>query len=455
MSELVEKLSGMLLSPVGLIGVPLIILCLVLGSSSDLGRLRLLGLAMFLSSLGRFENEWEVGLPLIFGLEQLRAVGRYVAFGLVGMLCVQGFLKRQHIPHIPKTVFLWLLVQLVISAKYLMAGSQVDALLQVPLAVGSTLAVLYALSADPVRNTAMLRQLLLVAGGLFIAANTTQWLINPAALFISKGLFVGTTGNPQHAAVYLAIVTIGSAYFFISEPQGPTRGAFATLCAFSLLGLLLSGSRTGMGMVVVGGCVLMHLSGQRLRFTVGVASLALVAGLAVHYFSGQDATNDFEAWNKIHSQENTRAGVFRYQVATFREYPLAGKPFRLGMRCRFGESSWLGAAAHAGLLGLVPMILAVGTVGWQWLRIRQSRRAFRATWAMPFAIAGLLMLLAGSFLEAYLLGVVTFPVFWTIALLATIDSCYRQVQGHVSASKLNRVVPNDNVGSAFTQWECR
>lgn len=180
-------------------------------------------------------------------------------------------------------------------------------------------------------------------------------------------------------------------------------------------------------MVVVGVCVLMLASGKKLRFTFGMGSLALVAALTLQHFFGQAKTFNLNSMQKLQSHENTREQVFRAQFASFCEYPVMGRPFQPGTRCRFGESSWLGAAGHTGLCGLVPMVMAACGVLFQWLRIRRANRSFRNEWLMPFVVAGVLMLLTGSFLEAYLLGVVTFPIFWTLAFLVTMDHCYRRL----------------------------
>lgn len=112
----------------------------------------------------------------------------------------------------------------------------------------------------------------------------------------------------------------------------------------------------------------------------------------------------------ITSLENTRSQVWEIQVQAIVKHPLFGQPLGFGERAGFGENSYLAAGSTLGVSGLL-LALGVGFLIGQTILslIRLERRVgWRPDLALPIAVLSSCLL--GSFFEAFLLGIFTFPL---------------------------------------------
>jgi hypothetical protein len=247
---------------------------------------------------------------------------------------------------------------------------------------------------------------------IFVIVNAYQALFDVYAITFVHGWFLGTTGNPIHAAVLLA-ATIPCFMFLIeSRKQGDWVKAWWMLgLILVMIALFLTASRTGIIMGVVSILFFYrHRAGIVLRLGIFVSVVLAV----ILPFFGQDVpgwgTSYGAATDKFLSGTNTREGVWLALWNHFINNPLFGVPLQ-GERLGYGESSWLAAGATLGLLGFVPLVM----FGLECLKMMLQLNKLSHRKPIYFlqsstVIAGLASLLVGSLSEAFLLGNLTFSL---------------------------------------------
>jgi len=411
-----EQLLKFLTSSYGLIGV---FLCLfILAQANEAHRRQhwfLLTLCGFAASLGEYRDQWIKQAPVLaFPLEQLRDAGRPLAVFLLGLLLFIAFKTPKNWRSVitPKPVIYLTIVQLVILLKSLQFGSIAFAFLSVT--TFGTLVLM--ISQGPSRwlqderNFQLAVWSIAMVGILFAIANLYQASIDVYPITFVHGLFLGTTGNPQHAATLL-VATIPCFLFLLQQPRQSwlIKWFWMAFLGLIVFGLIWTGSRTGTLSAIV--AILLfyrYRGGQFLRW---VLVFAIILVIIVSFMPNDLGLFDLgSSLNKLSSQSNTREDVWEAQWEAFMNYPIFGQPFT-GDRLRYGESSWLAAGAALGLLGFVPLVL----FGLE--SVKMIRKLDRFAIKCPdyylhcsVVIAGLVSLLLGSFTEAYLLANITFSL---------------------------------------------
>lgn len=377
----------------------------------------LFALCVYASSLSEFRDQFVEDAPdLAFPLEQIRALGRPLTAVLVLMLLGIALRTKKGWRHKDMTKPLQLLVciQAVLLLKISLEGSIVFAAASLVL-YGAVITMLVRgpgrwLQED--RDFQWCIQAMVLVGGIFIATALYQASIDLAPMTFVHGLFMGTSGNPQHAGTLLATM-VPCLFFLLFNPDQKLwqRGAWLTLLAAILYALVLTGSRTAVLSVVVATAVFF---GQRLQRLQTLVLVGLVG--AAFVFATTDASFAVSAFDtvipgKLASLENTRAQVWQAQWNSFLTYPLFGSPLS-GARLGYGENSWLAIAASTGIIGLVPAFF----FGYQSFRFMAKLRRLgshntRYRLHCDTITAGISALLVGSVAEAYLLAILAFPLF--------------------------------------------
>lgn len=415
-----EQLLEFLTTPYGLIGLGLSVF--VLSHASEVYRRQhwfLVGLFGFAASLNEFSDRWGREAPaLVFPLQQLRDAGRPLAVLLLFLLLLIAFKTRTgwRSPHLPSPVPYLIIVQLVVFLKNLLSGNFIFAF--VSLIVFA--AIVLMMRQGPTRWLQDRRNLELgfwsiaIVGIIFIVANLYQASINFYAISFFHGLFMGTTGNPQHAAILLTS-TIPCLLFLTQKPdQSRTIKWLWMLClGITAFGLMLTGSRTGVLSATIS--IVLFYRYRLGKFFKLVLGVAILIGISWLFIPNEQVLTDAvksvgSPLDKLGSRVNTRTDVWEAQWRIFMRYPLFGSPVTEG-RFRYGESSWLGAASSLGLLGFIPMVL----FGIEYIKmiLRLDRIAINNPNLYIYCsvvIAGLGSLLVGSLSESYLLGNITFPL---------------------------------------------
>jgi hypothetical protein len=424
-SSFVSQLVNFLVSPLGLMGMAVGLMVLFQARKSQRMAWFLVSLCCFAASLAEFRDQFIVEAPtLVFPLEQLRDLGRPLTIMLLFLLLVLAFWTKpgwRQLPT-PKPLKYLILVQMVIFIKTLTYGS-------IPFAVMAIVvfaAIILMIRLGPCRwlqddeNFDLAVWAIALVSIIFIVVNLYQAWFDVYSITFIHGWFLGTTGNPQHAATLLA-TTIPCFMFLIERGRTWNGVKFFWLVGLvlTMIALFLTGSRTGFVMGIVSILLFYRQQGGALlRFWLVIGTLLAV----VQPFFSQDTTvlgfTTDAALDKYLSGSNSRADVWLALWRAFNDHLIFGAPFE-GDRLGFGESSWLAAGATLGLLGLIPLLL----FGWSCLRMmyqlnQLSHRQPSYRLHSNLVIAGLLALLIGSIFEAFLLGNLTFPLLALLTYLA-------------------------------------
>ncbi|MEA5575041.1 O-antigen ligase domain-containing protein [Anabaena sp. UHCC 0451] len=416
--DFINQLFDFIATPLGLI---LIVggLFILLQANQKRPRLGwfLVALFGFAASLSKFGNEFITEPPpLVFPLQQIRELGRPLTIVLLGLLIVIALKTKNYWRKkiIPKPIVYIVLVQSIIFFKILAYGNLGFAFLSA--ATFGVLVLMVILGPSRWLQNEHNFQLgvwaIAMVGVIFGIANIYQASINLYAITFIHGWFLGTTGNPHHAAVLITATLPCFLFLLFNQKNLWFKGLWAVFSALAIFGLLMTASRTGAIMSVVSILIFFRYRGGNLLRIVLI--FAVIAALLLPSLSPTDVdtsgilSNTWNKWDNLDS--NTRAGVWSGYWGRFLEYPLFGAPFR-GDRLLFGESSWLGVLGSLGLVGAVPMFM------FAWSSIQMIFKLERlSTISQDYylkcsvVMSGLLSLLVGGISEAYLLGNLTFSI---------------------------------------------
>jgi hypothetical protein len=417
--DFVSKLIDFITTPLGLIliGVGLFIILQASQKHPRLGWF-LVALFGFAASLGKFANEFiPEPPPLVFPLQQIRELGRPLTIVLLGLLIVIA-LKTKNIWRkkiIPQPIVYIVLVQSIIFWKILAYGDLGFAFLSAATFGGVVLMVICGPSRwlQNDQNFQLGVWSIAMVGVIFGIANSYQASINLYAIKFANGWFLGTTGNPQQAAI-LITATLPCFLFLLFQSQKNIwlKGLWAGFLGLALLGLLMTASRTGSIMAVVSILIFFRYRGGKFL------QIALIFAVIVALFlpdllpTNADTSGVLSStWGKWDNTDlSTREHIWSGYWQRFQEYPLFGPPLK-GDRLRFGESSWLGVLGSLGLAGTLPMFM------FAWTSLQMIFKLERLSKISPdyylkcsVVMAGLLSLLVGGISEAYLLGNLTFAI---------------------------------------------
>lgn len=372
----------------------------------------------FVASLGKFANEFITEPPsLVFPLQQIRELGRPLTIVLLVLLIIIALKTKNYWREkiIPQPIVYIVLVQSIIFFKMLAYGNLGFAFLSASTFLGLVFMVILGPSRwlQNDQNFKLGVWAIAMVGVIFGIANAYQATKDLYAITFVHGWFLGTTGNPHHAAVLItATLPCFLFLFFQNQKNLWFKGLWGVFSIFAVFGLLMTASRTGAIMSVVSILIFFRYRGG--NFLRIVLILGVIAALLLPSLNPTDVdtsgifSNTLNKWDNLDS--NTRAGVWSGYWGRFLEYPLFGAPFR-GERLLFGESSWLGVLGSLGLVGAVPMLM------FAWTSLQMIFKLDRLSTISPdyylkcsVVMAGLLSLLVGGISEAYLLGNLTFSI---------------------------------------------
>ena len=418
--DFINKLLDFILTPMGLI-ISVGGLYVVLQASQKRPVLSwfLVAIFGFAASLSKFSNEFiKEPPPLVFPLQELREFGRplsiilLLSLGFIALSTKNYWRKKL----LPKPIFYLVLVQISIFLKNLLYGELVFAFLSAITFAGLVLMIIYGPSQwlQDDHNFDLGVWAIAMVGMIFSVANFYQVLINRYAVTFVHGWFLGTTGNPQHAAILISATIPALLFlFFRKETKYPwLKWLWAFLIGLQILGLLMTASRTGVVMAAVAVLIFFrHRASNLLQLALALSVMSVfilpMLGTGDTDSAGiLDAT--YSKWDGGGS--NTREGVFNSYWRSFVDNPLLGSPFA-GDRLQFGESSWLGVLGSLGLVGSLPMFMFAWSSLQMILRLDYLSKSNPEKYLQcSVVMSGLLSLLIGGVSEAYLLGNLTFAI---------------------------------------------
>jgi len=200
------------------------------------------------------------------------------------------------------------------------------------------------------------------------------------------------------------------------------RFALGATAGFLVIFLIWTGSRTGFIMALVG--VGLFFRAKLGRMLAAVMIVGIFSLLAWHIFG-----ESVESADRLLSTQDTRSAVWRALGQEFSENMAIGV---LHEDIDIRENSYLSTAARVGLLGLIPLLLAVALTASAMFKLYRVRPTLgEHAMIADLVIAGLGSLGVGAFAEGFLLGVLThqiFMVFIYLAILAFLLDVARQNQ---------------------------
>lgn len=372
----------------------------------------LLACCGFTASLSSYTADWLKEQPqLAPPLEQIRASGRPIAGALVVILLLLAvFLSQKNTRKalIPTPIVWIFVVQCALFTKNYLMGDLTVALSGLGLFALVVTMILYGpsrwLQTD--RDFRSGAWSIAMVGVIFAIVNTYQYAIDRFPITFTNGYFMGTTGNPQHAAMLLVCVIPCILFLLESTKAANQKAIWFTLLLWIGIVLVMTASRTGALAGVVAISLFYRKRGGKFL------QLAIIAGIVLYLgFSILQNPSEVVSTSVLNKATlDTRSSVWTLQLEKFMQDPLLGEPLK-GSRLQFNESSWFGIAAAAGLLGLVPLLaFGYGTIKMMMRLDRFAKRYPQYYLHASTVIAGLGALLIGSFTEAYLLGLLTFSI---------------------------------------------
>lgn len=394
------------------------------------------------ASFAEYRSEFVSDPPdLVFPLESLRAFGRPISILLLVVLMSfitwfnLGTKRIQDHLGIRKSL---LMIQILVFAKNLYYGNTLEAVL----AFFTFFLVYYLfhagvskwITSDKIYQYGVICFVGVIT--LFNFMGTYQSLFDFYPMIFQQNRYMGMTGNPQHAAVLLASGVPLFMFLLIDQRSMNVRLILFALLIVTIYFLILSGSRTGLLEAGLGLAV--FLVGYRASSIKWIVFLGVIILFIQSYTSFQVSDDINQNVENYAVRGNTRAQVLLRQIRAFSEYPVFGAPLK-GNRLAFEENSYGAIAASLGLIGLLPLIFLLRglmkMMGRLWKRSQQVKEGKHY---YLLVVSGIFSLIVGAFLEAYLLGNLTWPLImlftylaWGYYLLQKIDQSNANIKEHI------------------------
>lgn len=305
---------------------------------------------------------------------------------------------------VPMPAACLLLIALYASFLKLSVGGNInDGLLSALFAVGTIMSAMYVFpSLIQSREGALnlIRSITLVSG-VWIAACFMQFLVRPMVLTVSGGgvRFNGMLSNPQHAGAYLAIVITSGLFLTFNETKLTLRPLWLAVTGVNALLLLWTGSRTGLGMAMIGAISILAT-----RIGWGVVFLPIVAALGSAVYSSISQVMSVDL-TRLSIAGDTRTGVWIRLWEQFVQNPVFGT-IASDVDLQFSENSLLMGLANYGIfMGLIVLALYVSCVHMVW-RLWSARSKFEGVdrRLIDLVIGYIALYCAGSMFEGYALS---------------------------------------------------
>lgn len=309
------------------------------------------------------------------------------------------------------SIAIWILVVQVVVAGRQAAGGFTERGLT---AIASYVAVFLILSVGMSRwlyDMSHVRQLARAVSGfalLLCLSSLYVMVINPDAAFFGRR-FVGVVDGPNRIGAMLAVAIPYS--LMLAWDQGSTRASrtlHILIASVSVLLLMLSGSRAGALTMIVGVTVFFR---KRLgAYALGVVVCTCLA-LAIAVLIEVDVG---DAGATMLRTNDSRSEYWLNTLRFFAASPLVG----VAMEHTAVESSFISVAAQAGIIGLIPLLIMLGSMFRSSTRLLSFHHAGEYRPAIDLVLAGYAQFLVIWVFEGLLLGLVTGMVFIVHATLA-------------------------------------
>lgn len=264
----------------------------------------------------------------------------------------------------------------------------------------------------------------LIAGvnGLWLAMCAVQFVVN--SNYLTQGnqyRFQGLLGNPQHAGTLLAFFGVAVLWLLLNDRGAITKFVYTAILGANMVLLIWSGSRTGMGMAVIGFAGVMYTRmGKSILFMPFAAIIAYVGFKLVLSVTGLDI-----GASRLTTLEDTRSAAWFRLWAVGTENPLFGAGMAELDR---SENSWLYAFASYGIGAFFLTILMSIAAGFECLRAVRLRLwlTLEERRVLDLTLGVVAMYFAGAVLEGYMVSRVSasLPIYMVFAGAMAVTTRY-------------------------------
>lgn len=263
----------------------------------------------------------------------------------------------------------------------------------------------------------MLRSVIF-ANIVWIGMSGVQLLSDPSMLTVgNENRFVGLLSNPQHSGALMAFFTVISLWLMLNE-RGRVAIFLLGLVGVNAILLMWTGSRTGMGMTVIGVSAILYSRAGRAILLLPIAAILGYVVLKVMVDVFGISLLGFE---RLTSTEDTRTSAWSKLIDTGMNNIILGAGID---DVEKSENSWLyGFASYGiGMLGIL-LLMTVATA----VEVAKTIRArflvephYRNT--LDFMSGVLMMYFAGALLEGYMISRVSSTIcFFLVISVANVN----------------------------------
>jgi hypothetical protein len=239
-----------------------------------------------------------------------------------------------------------------------------------------------------------------LVNAVWVMMCAVQFVINSS--YLSQGnqfRFVGLLGNPQHAGVLISFFAVSNLWLLLNDRGKFVRMIYTGLLGANLIMLIWTGSRTGMGMSLIGFAGVMYTRlGRSILFLPIVVIIAYVGFKAVLTVTGLNIGSD-----RLTTLEDTRSAAWMTLISVGMESPLFGAGTDEAER---SENSWLYAFASYGIGMLFLTIVLTMVAGLEFLKAVRARVSLPLDErrVMDLSLGMIAMYFAGAVLEGYMIS---------------------------------------------------
>ena len=428
-----SSLSELISSPTGFV---ILILCFLIAVNKSSYTLWVsFGLCSFIVAVVAPPG---VNTSLAFPFEEIRTFSRPISIFILGSFSIRSLIdktKNLHRSKIPKSVFFLFLTLCTINIKLLIAGDFLFGLFN-----SVTILILFLLirhmwaKLNSLLDIHLASMSIAVGGLLFMLSSLYQAIFDIQPLIFFNNQFVGMANNPQMTGLILAL-SLPSLLFLLESTFTPKSIRF--IIPFMIIVLLymifLTGSRTAI--VTLSISILGYYQNRSVKLIkfffllVVSGSITTLIFPEVNQFVTDLSVFDVST-DRFTNITDTRTQIWQNLWSSFLQYPLFGVPAG-GERIGFGESTWLGAAASLGLLGLIPLLLFAKSCAQTLWDLNRNTLISKQSNLKPYlslvnsSFAGMF---TSSIAEAYLLGSLAFPIFAALIYILISGSLYEVTQ---------------------------
>jgi len=384
---------------------------------------------LFASSISLPTEEGIKIIPTLISPLQTHRNYLFAASSLLLLINLVAHPRKYRPGTVPATVITMICAGVWMGLMITLQGDPINGIQTVVLTIVSLGAVAALLNQTPdYRSAAMLfAGCVLTTSCLINLIIVGQFAVNPTAMLSSEWSrrFHGLTGNPQFLGAQLAMIITICLWMLLSKMRLIIVMVLIPVIAMNCIFLAWTGSRTGLGMCVIGVSVVLFSRFKQAAIALPVAAV----GVAVAYRLLGGLLSDIDT-SRLTSLQNTRRGVFSRMMEIYLEHPMIGAGIGPEGADKSENSFLYSLATYGTGMGLL-YILAVVTALALMLRLLRIRHRVgvnrKGMIDLVLALNGAFM--AGTLLEGYFVGRVN------VLILLFVGT---NVVGHLMARQLSR-----------------